>query len=179
MSDVDQLHEQALRDAAFSRASGRGFLEACRQYVEHRRIADNELPGFYRRLGEALLHKGRNEDAVECARLAFDLQPEKEEIANSCAWVFSNSGRHEEAALAYERLLELRPQWVEGHRHASGSFAAAGQMDRAIFHAEAASGGRRTYCLYGSSHRTWSGDSCGSARGAKAASLACGSRSRS
>lgn len=139
MSDVDQLHEQALRDAAFSRASGRGFLEACRQYVEHRGIADNELPGFYRRLGEALLHKGRNEDAVECARLAFDLQPEKEEIANSCAWVFSNSGRHEEAALAYERLLELRPQWVEGHRHASGSFAAAGRMDRAIFHAEAAS----------------------------------------
>jgi ABC-type polysaccharide/polyol phosphate export permease/Flp pilus assembly protein TadD len=139
VSNVGQIHEQALRDAAFSRASGRSFFEACRQYVEHQKIADDELPGFYCRLGEALLHRGRNQDAVECARLAFDPQLEKEEIVNSCAWVFSNSGQHEEAALAYERLLELRPQWVEGHRHASGSFAAAGQMDRAILHAQAAS----------------------------------------
>lgn len=139
VSDVDQSCEQALREAAFSRASGVGFLEACRRYVAQRKIADRELPRFYCRLGEALLHQGRREDAVECARLAFDLQPEKEEIANSCAWIFSNCGRHEEAAGAYERLLELRPQWVEGHRHASGSFAAAGHMHRAIFHAKIAS----------------------------------------
>jgi capsular polysaccharide transport system permease protein len=139
VSDVDELHEQALRDAAFSRASGGGFLEACRQYVEHRKISGDQLPGFYGRLGEALLHKGRHEDAVECARLAFDLQPGREQIANSCAWIFSNCGQHEAAAAAYERLLELRPQWIEGHRHASGSCAAAGQIDRAIYHAKMAS----------------------------------------
>jgi capsular polysaccharide transport system permease protein len=35
--------------------------------------------------------------------------------------------------------LEIRPQWAEGHRHASGSFAIAGDTERAIFHAIAAS----------------------------------------
>jgi capsular polysaccharide transport system permease protein len=139
VSDIDELHEQAIRDTAFSRAAGGGFLEACRQYVEHRKITGDQLPEFYCRLGEALLQKGRSEDATECARLAFDLQPGREAIANSCAWVFSNCGRHDDAAAAYERLLELRPQWIEGHRHASGSCAAAGQMDRAIYHAKMAS----------------------------------------
>lgn len=85
------------------------------------------------------MHKGRPEDAAECARIAFNLQPETEAVANLCAWVFSNCGRHDEAAAAYERLLELRPGWAEGHRHASGSLAAAGQMNRAIFHGRAAS----------------------------------------
>jgi capsular polysaccharide transport system permease protein len=32
-------------------------------------------------------------------------------------------------------LLEWRPHWAEGHRHASGALAAAGRLDRAIAHA--------------------------------------------
>jgi len=87
------------------------------------------------------MHRGRSEDAVACARLAFASSPEKEEIANTCAWVFSNCGQHADAAATYESLLKIRPRWVEGHRHASGSFAAAGQIERAILHAKAASDG--------------------------------------
>ena len=88
---------------------------------------------------KALLHNGRREEAVDCARIAFELRPQEEEVANICAWIFSNCGRWSEAATAYEQLLEIRPGWAEGHRHASGSFAAAGQLDRAIFHASRAS----------------------------------------
>jgi ABC-type polysaccharide/polyol phosphate export permease/Flp pilus assembly protein TadD len=120
-------------------APGVGFVEASRRYLARRDITDRDLPQFYGRLSEALLHQGRHEEAVECARLAFGLQPAEEEVANLCAWVFSNSGQHREAAAAYERLLEIRPQWAEGHRHASGSFAIAGDTERAIFHAVAAS----------------------------------------
>ena len=55
-----------------------------------------------------------------------------------CAWVFSNCHCYEEAATAYSQLIELSPDWIEGHRHASGSLAAAGRLDEAIEHALAA-----------------------------------------
>jgi len=118
---------------------GVGFVEVCRRYLAQYNIADNDLPRFYGRLSEALLHQGRREEAFECARAAFDLRPVEEEVANLCAWVFSNCGHHREAASAYERLLEIRPRWAEGHRHASGSFAIAGDTEHAIFHAVTAS----------------------------------------
>ncbi len=115
------------------------FIKACRRYLAQRKFPEDKFSIFFCRLSEALLHRGWRDHAVECAHIAFELRPEEEEIANLCAWVFSNSGRHEDAAAAYERLLEIRPRWAEGHRHASGSLAAAGQLDRAIFHADRAS----------------------------------------
>ena len=139
MSNIGEIFEEAIAGAAFSRGPGISFAEACCRYLAHRKIPDDELPLFYCRLSEALLHRQCREEAAECARIAFDRRPQKEEVANLCAWVFSNCGRHEEAAAAYERLLEIRPRWADGHRHASGSFAAAGLIDRAIFHGRIAS----------------------------------------
>ena len=49
-----------------------------------------------------------------------------------CAWVFSNCRCHAEAASAYRHLIELCPDAIEFYRHASGSFAAIGQLDEAI-----------------------------------------------
>ena len=120
-------------------AASVGDLEACLVNLRRRDIPDQERAWIYCQLSEALYHKGSRDVAVECARSAFDLQPEKEEIANLCAWVFSNCGEYEEAAAAYEQLLAIRPHWAAGHRHASGSFAAAGRRDRAISHGRTAS----------------------------------------
>src|SRR6516165_9262473 len=120
-------------------AASAGDLGACRLYLERQDVTNHQRAWIYCQLSEAVYHKGSRDVAVECARSAFDLQPEKEEIANLCAWVFSNCGKHEEAAAAYERLLAIRPHWAAGHRHASGSFAAAGQLDRAISHGTKAS----------------------------------------
>jgi capsular polysaccharide transport system permease protein len=58
-------------------------------------------------------------------------------IANECeqefrGWLFSNCGLHREAAEAYRRLIVLRPAWIEGYRHASGSLAAIDAHDEAI-----------------------------------------------
>ena len=116
-----------------------GDFEGCRSYLRCCDVSNHERASIYCRLSEALFHKGSRDDATECARSAFDLQPEHEEIANLCAWIFSNCGEHEEAAAAYERLLSMRPHWAAGHRHASGSFAAAGRLDLAITHGRKAS----------------------------------------
>jgi ABC-type polysaccharide/polyol phosphate export permease/Flp pilus assembly protein TadD len=139
VSEVRETFEEATDTAAFPRADDMGVLEMCRQYLAQHSIPDHDLPVFYCRLGVKLLHEGRREDAIACAGIAFELRPEEEEIANICAWIFSNCGRYDEAGAAYEQLLKHRPGWAEGHRHASGSFAAAGQRERALFHAGAAS----------------------------------------
>src|SRR5579872_4706062 len=57
----------------------------------------------------------------------------------SVEWIFSNSGCHAEAAAVYRQLLSLLPDWIDGHRHLSGSLAAAGQFDEAIAHGTGAS----------------------------------------
>jgi tetratricopeptide (TPR) repeat protein len=135
VSELDEICERAINAAGCSRVTEFGVVESCRLYLSQHNIPANQHPVFYCRLGEALLHNGRREDAVDCARIAFELRREEEEIANICAWIFSNCGRWDEAGTAYEQLLEMRTGWAEGHRHASGSFAAAGQLDRAVFHA--------------------------------------------
>jgi len=139
VTELDEICETAIGDAR-DRGAATDFIEACRRYFVRRKVRQDELPLYYCRLGEVLLHRADRDHAVECAHAAFDLQPESEEVAHISAWIFSNCERHEDAAVAYERLLEIRPDWAEGHRHLSGSLSAAGQLDRAIFHAGTASG---------------------------------------
>ena len=136
VSDNIELSSDAVR---VERAIAAGDLVSC-----HTELRRDELPGqqraaLYCRLGEAFYYRGHAEDALDCARAAFELRPRREAVADFCAWLFSNCGHHEEAAAAYERLIECRPGWGAGHRHASGSFAAAGDIDRAIHHAARAS----------------------------------------
>ncbi|HVH77313.1 MAG TPA: ABC transporter permease [Stellaceae bacterium] len=98
------------------------------------RGADDDAPAQCR-LAEALYYDGRREAALDLARTAFAAAGESEPVAEFCAWLFSNCGRHREAAAAYEALLQRRPGWAAGHRHASGSYAAVGDSGRALFHA--------------------------------------------
>ncbi len=87
------------------------------------------------REAEALFYEGERDAAIANARAAFALAPETEPVADFCAWLFSNCGHHREAVAAYERLLGRRSGWAAGHRHASGSCAAAGEIEGAIVHA--------------------------------------------
>src|SRR5215207_9001861 len=101
----------------------RGGLEAC---LDELRRAD------------ALFHQDRREEAVECIRRAFPHAQDDAALLQLCAWVFSNCGCHEEAASAYRRLIELCPDWIDGHRHASSALSVIGRLDEAIAHAKAA-----------------------------------------
>lgn len=96
--------------------------------------------GLNCRLAEILYHHDRREEALECARRALAFAAgDDADTARFCAWLFSNCGCHDEAALVYERLIDLSPGWIDGHRHASGSLAASGAIEQAIPHAIAAS----------------------------------------
>jgi ABC-type polysaccharide/polyol phosphate export permease/Flp pilus assembly protein TadD len=130
---VDHNHPQlAIDHGTFTDALGNGALDVCLDYLRRQQITGPEGARLACRLGERLFHAGRAGDAVECGRLAFTAAANDNDIVHFCAWLFSNSGCHEEAAAAYERLLEFRPDWVEGYRHASGAFAAIGAGERAI-----------------------------------------------
>jgi ABC-type polysaccharide/polyol phosphate export permease/predicted Zn-dependent protease len=129
--------ELAARTASLSveRAIEAGELGAAQARLTDATLGVSPRAALYCRLGEAFFYRGRREDALACARTAFDLEPGGEAVADFCAWLFSNCERHAEAATAYERLLDRRPGWAAGHRHLSGSYAAAGDLDRAIQHA--------------------------------------------
>ena len=133
MSGIGQIRQSVI-SAAYE-----GNLEGCRSYLSRPDVTNHERASIYCRLSEALYNKGSRDDALECAHRAFNLLPEREEIAHLCAWVFSNCGSHERAAAAYERLLSIRPHWPAGHRHASGSYAVTGRLDLAISHGKKAS----------------------------------------
>jgi tetratricopeptide (TPR) repeat protein len=122
----------AIDQSTFTNALVNGALDICLDYLRRREISGPEGARLACRLGEKLFHAGRAGDAVECGRLAFAAAANDNDVAHFCAWLFSNSGCHAEAAAAYEQLIADRPDWIEGYRHASGAFAASGAGDRAI-----------------------------------------------
>ena len=130
--------EPSLGALDLERAVAAGELAARRAGLHDAALGDSERAALYCRLGENLYYRDERQDAADCARAAFALAPQQEAVADFCAWLFSNCGCHDEAAAAYRRLLDRRPGWAAGHRHLSGSLAAAGDVERAIQHAAAA-----------------------------------------
>jgi capsular polysaccharide transport system permease protein len=125
----------------FYAALGAGALDDCLAFAQ-RAEADAASDALLNlRLAEALMHAGRPADAADCCRRAVPAVRDDVDMLRLCAWVFSNSGCHAEAAAAYQQLIGLCPEWIEGHRHASGALAAAGATDAAIAHALVASNG--------------------------------------
>lgn len=122
----------AIDQSTFTSALDSGALDTCLHYLRQQELAGAEGARLACRLGEKLFHAGRSGDAVECGRLAFSTAANDNDVAHFCAWLFSNSGCHQEAAAAYEQLIEHRPDWIEGYRHASGAFAVIGAAERAI-----------------------------------------------
>src|SRR5439155_17703697 len=117
---------------SFSPALRAGAFDACLDYLRREDGGGPDDAPLNCRAAEALFHCGRRDEALECGRRAFVAAAEDRDTAQFCAWLFSNGGCHGEAAAAYERLIALSPDWAEGYRHASGSLAAIGEIDRAI-----------------------------------------------
>src|ERR1044071_4635352 len=104
----------------------------CLRYLDLQSEAGRSDPLLNCKLAEALLHRKRCEEALACTRRGFPEVGSDPALLRICAWVFSNCDSYGEAADAYRRLVELSPDWIEGHRHLSGVLAAAGQIDEAI-----------------------------------------------
>jgi capsular polysaccharide transport system permease protein len=115
---------------AFCSALNAGELDSCLIHLA-RRDADSDA-GLRCLLAEALLHRGRRDEAVQCCRRALPLIGGDAAMLHRCAWVFSNCECHGEAAAAYRSLIAICPDWIDGYRHLSGSLAAIGEIDDAI-----------------------------------------------
>ncbi len=139
MSVAENFSHLAIDPAAFVNSLNSGALDDCLDYLRADAGAAPEAADLNCRLAERLFHHGRGNDAVECAWRAFTAVPDDNDTAHFCAWLFSNCGCHEEAGAAYERLIAHDPDWAAGYRHASGSWAAIGDGDRAIAYAAKAS----------------------------------------
>ncbi|HEX3536520.1 MAG TPA: ABC transporter permease [Stellaceae bacterium] len=133
------LDQQPASTLDFASALSAGELDACVHCLRSDKSADTAAAERNCRLAEALFHGGKHEEALECGRRAFAIAGDHGHILDFCAWLFSNSGCHRDAAEAYRRLVDLRPGWAEGYRHASGSMAAAGALGEAIAYAVRAS----------------------------------------
>jgi capsular polysaccharide transport system permease protein len=138
LSIIENFPHLAIDTTAFIQAMDRGALDDCLQLLQEDG-ANPEAAALNCRLSERLFHGGRLGDALECGRRAFAAATDDDEIIDFCAWLFSNCGFHAEAATAYERLIAGNPDWAAGYRHASGSYAAIGDADRAIAYAAKAS----------------------------------------
>ena len=133
LSTQEQEHAQLEIDVCnFFAALDDGALDACLRYIERVSAAGRADPLPTCKLAEALLHQGRRAEALACAHRAFPAAGEDPALLHICAWVFSNCDSPGEAAAAYRRLIELCPDWIDGHRHLSGALAAAGRADEAI-----------------------------------------------
>lgn len=117
---------------AFRSALEGGALDACLLYLRQEQQCGRLPVPENSRLGEALLHRGRPAEAVECCRRALPGAGEDPEALPICAWVFSNCACHAEAAQCYRAMLDRQPDWSEGWRHASGALAASGMLDEAV-----------------------------------------------
>ena len=97
----------------------------CLRYLDRQSAASRPDLLFNCKLAEALLHQRRYEEALACARRGFPEVGSDPALLHICAWVFSNCASYGEAADAYRQLVELSPDWIEGHRHLSGALAAS------------------------------------------------------
>ena len=90
LSTEQQEHAQLEVDACtFFAALQDGALEECLRYVEHEAATGRPDPLLNCRLAEALLHRGRREDALGCVRRGFPEAAGDAELLRICACVFS------------------------------------------------------------------------------------------
>jgi predicted TPR repeat methyltransferase len=72
-----------------------------------RSIALDPAPGRYNNLGNALVERGRLEEAIDAYRQSIDLDPTSADAFNNLGSLQKAQGRFEEAEAAYLRALEL------------------------------------------------------------------------
>lgn len=94
-------------DAQARNASGdwEGAEAAARRAI----ALDPNNPDAYRELAVALLHQGKDAEALEAAERAAELDPEDADARMLMAFAFEGLGRKEEMLRAVERAAELDP----------------------------------------------------------------------
>ncbi len=102
------------------------------------RINPKWAPGWTR-LGEALAERGDVDEAMEALSKALGHNPDSYPAYRAMARLYYDNGQPQQAVLAWERALRLRPQHGASHLELAEALLAAGRVDEARGHAETAS----------------------------------------
>lgn len=92
-------------------------------------VVRNNLAWLYRKVGD--------ERALDMARKAYELAPERAEVADTYGWILLERGRHEQALKVLEQAFELAPTNPDIRFHRAAALERAGRTDDALRELEA------------------------------------------
>jgi Flp pilus assembly protein TadD len=85
-------------------------------------------------LGNALLQKGRVDEALDHFHVAVELQPGDASARNNLGNALLSAGRLGEAIPQYEEALKLQPNFAKAHNNLGWSLLQTGRLDEALAH---------------------------------------------
>ena len=88
----------------------------------------------YNNLGNALLLKGRTEEAIIQYHKVIQLQPNHPEVYNNLGYILSLRGKANEAIIQYNKALQLKPRFAKAHFNIGSAYSELGHFEEAAFH---------------------------------------------
>jgi tetratricopeptide (TPR) repeat protein len=85
----------------------------------------------YNAIGEAYVQQGSIDEGVLNLRKAKAAAPDRLDIRQNLGAALCNSGRHADAIVEFEELLQLDPDWNMARRCLAKSLRAVGRLDEA------------------------------------------------
>ena len=85
-------------------------------------------------LGNALLQKGKVDDAIASYQKALELKPDDAEIRNNLGNALRQNGKMEEAITQFQQALRIRPDFAEAHYNCGLAFRQMEKWSEAIAH---------------------------------------------
>jgi tetratricopeptide (TPR) repeat protein len=85
----------------------------------------------FKALGDAYVHQGNIDEGVMNLQKAKAAAPDRLDIRQNLGAAFCNSGRHADAIVEFEELLQMDPDWNMARRCLAKSLRAVGRLDEA------------------------------------------------
>jgi Flp pilus assembly protein TadD len=85
-------------------------------------------------LGDALLHKGRMDEAITHCQLALEIRPGYSDAHNCLGFALLQKGQVDEAMSQFQEALKIQPALASAHNNLGMALLNAGRVDEAITH---------------------------------------------
>ena len=85
-------------------------------------------------LGNALLQKGKVDEAIAHFQKALEIKPDYAEAHNNLGNALLQKGNVDEAITHYQKALEIKPDYAEAHNNLGNALLKKGRVDEAIAH---------------------------------------------
>lgn len=102
----------------------------------HALAVTNNNDTAHTQLCDALVRKGRIDEAISQAEMALQIRPNSPEAHSNLAIALSQKGEIDLALLHFQRVLEIKPDRPKLHYNMATVLAEKGQLDAAILHYE-------------------------------------------